>query len=126
MPSLDDTASITEGPRSLDLFTDRYHLIRSFTQTLHEDDALGKILYFRGGEGNGKSLLIRFLKKYACKRCHRWEEIRQQPEAERLIRRLQEERSFDPLPPVASLDFRAPPREFEQPIKDYYGPLMLR
>ena len=55
MSIFDDTGqspSITEGPRSLRLFTDRYHLIRVFTRALHEDDALGKILFFRGGGGN--------------------------------------------------------------------------
>ena len=123
MPILGEP-SITEGPRSLRLFTDRYQHIRAFTRALHEDDALGKILFFHGGGGNGKSLLIRFLQTYACKRFHRWEEIRQQPDAE-FVGRLQEKRSFDPLP-VASLDFHAPPREFEQPMVDYDALLMLR
>jgi tetratricopeptide (TPR) repeat protein len=85
---------------------------------------LGKILFLRGGGGNGKSLLIRFLQAYTCKRFHRWDELRQQSDAE-FLRRLQKERSFDPLP-VASLDFHAPPREFEQPMVDYDALLMLR
>jgi hypothetical protein len=54
MSIFDDTGqlpSITEGPRQLQLFTDRYHLIRVFTRALHEDDALGKILFLRGGGG---------------------------------------------------------------------------
>jgi tetratricopeptide (TPR) repeat protein len=127
VPILDDSGqspSITEGPRALRLFTDRYQLIRAFTRALHEDDALGKILFFHGGGGNGKSLLIRFLQAYACKKFHHWEEIRQQPDAE-FVRLLQEERSSDSMP-VASLDFHAPPREFEQPMVDYDALLMLR
>jgi hypothetical protein len=127
VPILDNTSqspSITEGSRALRLFTDRYQLIRTFTRLLHEDDALGKVLFFHGGGGNGKSLLIRFLQTYACKRFHRWEELRQQPDAE-FVRGLREERSFDSLP-LASLDFHAPPREFEQPMVDYDSLLMLR
>jgi len=128
MPIYDHTsqsASITKGTRALQLFTDRYDLIRAFTRALHEDDGLGKILFFHGGGGNGKSLLIRFLQTYACKRFHRWEEIRQQPDAE-FVRRLQGERSFDPLP-MALLDFHTPSRrEFEQPMVDYDALLMLR
>jgi tetratricopeptide (TPR) repeat protein len=127
MPILDDTGqspSITEGSRALRLFTDRHQLIQEFARALHEDDALGKILIFHGGGGNGKSLLIRFLQAYACKRFHRWQELRQQPDAE-IAHRLKEERSFDPMP-VANLDFHAPPREFEQPMVDYDALLMLR
>ena len=78
MAILDDTGqspSITEGPRALRLFTDRHQLRWAFTSALHQDDALGKILFFRGGGGNGKSLLIRFLQTYACKRFRRWEEM---------------------------------------------------
>lgn len=127
MPILDDNGqfpSITEGPHTLRFFTDRYQLIRTFACALHEDDALGKILFFRGAGGNGKSLLIRFLQACACKRFHHWEELRQQPDAE-FVHRLQSERSFDPLP-IANLDFYAPPREFEQPMVDYDALLMLR
>jgi len=127
MPIIDDTGqspSITEGPRALRLFTHRHQLIRAFAQRLHDDEALGKILFFQGGGGNGKSLLLRFLRDYACKRFHHWEELRQRPDA-KFVERLQREGSFDPLP-VASLDFHAPPREFEQPTVDYDGLLMLR
>jgi hypothetical protein len=52
MPIFDDTGqspSITEGPRALRLFTDCYHLVRVFTRALHEDDALGKILFLWRG-----------------------------------------------------------------------------
>ncbi len=118
------TPSITEGNRALALFTDRYSLIRTFTHTLHEDDALGKILFFYGGGGNGKSLLLRFLQKHACKRFYHWDELCQQPDVE-FVRRLQVDRTFDSLP-VARLDFHAPPREFEQPTVDYDALLMLR
>ncbi len=92
MSIFDDTGqspSITEGSRSLRLFIDRYHLIRAFTRALHEDDALGKILYLRGGGGNGKSLLIRFLQRYACKRFFDWDGLTRQPDAE-FVRRLQQ------------------------------------
>jgi hypothetical protein len=127
----DDTgqsSSITEGLRSLRLFTDRYDLIRIFTRALHEEDALGKILFFHGSGGNGKSLLMRFLQTYACKRFHLWDDLRQQPDAEflrHLREEFQQEYSSD-LVPVAHLDFHAPPREFEQPTVDYDALLMLR
>jgi len=118
------TPSITKEDRALALFTDRYSLIRAFTQTLHEDDALGKILFFHGGGGNGKSLLLRFLREHGCKRFHRWDELRRQPDAA-FVRQLRGDRAFDPVP-VARLDFHAPPREFEQPTVDYDALLMLR
>jgi hypothetical protein len=127
LPIFDETGqsrSITEGPRALRLFTDRHHLIRVFVRALHEEEDLGKILYFRGGGGNGKSLLIRFLRTYVCKRFHDWEEFCQRQDAD-LVDRLQRERSYDQLP-VASLDFHAPAREFEQPMVGYDALLMLR
>lgn len=108
----------------MDLFTDRYSLIRSFTRALHEDGALGKILFFHGGGGNGKSLLLRFLQKHACKQFRYWDELSQLPDG-KFVDRLQTDPSFDPLP-VARLDFHTPPREFEQPTVDYDALLMLR
>ena len=132
MSIFDDTGqspSITEGPRSLRLFTDRRHLIRVFARALHEDDALGKILFLRGGGGNGKSLLLRFLQQYACKRFFDWDGLTHLPDAEFVGRLRQNDPSFHttfhPLP-VAHLDFHAPPRELEQPTVDYDALLMIR
>lgn len=58
--------AIYEGFRALDLFTDRHEIIHHFATRLHErtDD---RIILYRGDGGNGKSLLLRYLKTNCCK-----------------------------------------------------------
>lgn len=128
MASFDDEAGrdtmITEGSRALELFTDRYPLLRAFFQTMHEDEALGRVLFFHGEGGNGKSLLLRFLREHACKRFMLWQDIEACDDRE-FVKRLRDDRSFESVP-VALLDFHAPVREFEQPTVDYDALLMLR
>ena len=62
------TDSITTGWRAFDLFTDRHEAIRHFAAYLHDDVPRPTILCFHGDGGNGKSLLLRFLREHCCKR----------------------------------------------------------
>ncbi len=67
--------TITEGWRALKLFTDRREAIRLFSSYLNDDPAREQVLFFYGDGGNGKSLLLRFLREYYCKRLRQenWE-----------------------------------------------------
>jgi len=60
--------TITEYRRALELFTDRYELTQLFMEYLNDDPPKESILCFYGDGGNGKSLLLRFLREYCCKR----------------------------------------------------------
>jgi hypothetical protein len=59
--------SLTDGNRALQLFTDRHELTRVFAGYLHNEPA-DKILSFYGDGGNGKSLLLKFLRIKCFKR----------------------------------------------------------
>ena len=59
--------SITEGGQALELFTNRHQEILHFARYLNEDPSRESILFFHGDGGNGKSLLLRYLRKYFCK-----------------------------------------------------------
>src|SRR5688500_12973661 len=55
------------GERKLELFTDRSAAIRHFLSYLYADPPKRRILFFHGDGGNGKSLLLKFLRYYCCK-----------------------------------------------------------
>lgn len=59
--------SLTEGTRPLELFTDRYDHTKRFLAYLHGDVLLGRVLFFYGEGGSGKSLLLRYLNDNFCK-----------------------------------------------------------
>ncbi len=66
----DDTAStesITEEYRAISLFTDRTPALRRFMTYLNGDQPPHTILFFHGDGGNGKTLLLRFLREQCCK-----------------------------------------------------------
>src|SRR5262245_35646301 len=70
--------SVTELRRALQHFTNRRDAIRYFAEYLNDDPAREKILFFHGDVGNGKTLLLRFLKE-RCSRCldvEDWEYVR--------------------------------------------------
>jgi tetratricopeptide (TPR) repeat protein len=68
MPIRNKTGSVTETRRALQHFTNRKKSIRHFAGCLNDDPATEKILFFHGDGGNGKTLLLRFLKEKCCKR----------------------------------------------------------
>src|ERR1044072_8688617 len=59
---------ITSGSRALDLFTDRTDLIRTFASLVNEPSSSASIIYLQGDGGVGKTLLLKFLRRYVCKR----------------------------------------------------------
>lgn len=78
MPIRNKTGSVTETRRALQHFTNRRTSIRHFAGYLNDDPATEKILFFHGDGGNGKTLLLRFLKEKCCKRldADNWEYVK--------------------------------------------------
>ncbi len=79
-----DNKTITEGRTALDLFVDRYQLIRLFLGYLNDPTPHGKIFYLYGAGGNGKSLLLKYLEANCCKRLDpdNWEYVISRPNDE--------------------------------------------
>jgi hypothetical protein len=77
-------ASVTEGDRALQLFTDRHEAIRRFAEYLNDDPPKKQILFFYGDGGNGKSLLLKHLRERCCKRFNpdNWQYVRSLPDDE--------------------------------------------
>jgi len=105
--------SITSLWRALDLFTDREDAIRLFRTYLNEDPAPESVLFFFGEGGNGKSLLVRYLNKYHCRRRRDLQFEAESPPGEIVL-------------PRAYLDFGMPPRGEDRPLEAYSALLMLR
>src|SRR6266542_2540626 len=74
----DKIGSITEPWRARQYFTNRKNPIRHFACYLNDNPATEKILFFHGDGGNGKTLLLRFLKEKCCKRLNAedWEYVK--------------------------------------------------
>lgn len=78
--SINKNNSSNYKTNSLDLFIDRHHLIKHFAEYINNDPVKKKILYFYGDGGNGKSLLLKYLRTKCCNRFKQeiWQEILQQ------------------------------------------------
>ena len=119
--------TITEGSRTLDLFTDRHEAIRLFASYLNDDPSRDRILFFHGDGGNGKSLLMRVLHEQYGKRLGTtddWkylQEIDDDDFADGFRNRDHNERV-----PSVLIDFGLAPRDIDQPQDKYYAPLMIR
>ena len=120
------TSSITSEHRALDYFTDRYEARRTFARFLHSDPPIEKVLHFRGDGGNGKSLLLKFLRRNYCKRLPQttWAQVRSLTDNKDFAGQFGEAKSSTVIP-SATLDFGAIHND-EQPQSSYYGPWMLR
>src|SRR5262249_33472859 len=72
------TGRVTEPRRALQHFTNRKSSIRHFAGYINDHPATEKILFFHGDGGNGKTLLLRFLKEKCCKRLNAddWEYVK--------------------------------------------------
>jgi len=121
--------SLTEGNRALQLFTDRHDLTKLFAEFLNDELPREQILYFHGDGGNGKSLLLKFLRTKCCKRFKEscWQEIKGKS-AQRVaeyIEKLAHDWEFKRVPAVVQ-DFGLPPRDDDKPQDAFYGLLMLR
>ncbi len=97
---------LTTGERALNLFTDRFSLIRHFAERLNEDPVTNKILFYDGDGGNGKSLLLRYLARYHCQRLEpdNWSYVSSKPDAE-FVDEFKIAEGGTPVP-AAFLDFR--------------------
>ncbi|MGB7247552.1 MAG: hypothetical protein WBC73_01335 [Phormidesmis sp.] len=110
MASIDDDLqvqpSVTEGDRALDLFTDRYSFTRLLAERIN-DPPKREILFFHGAGGNGKSLLLKYLRK-ECKglMAEQWQRTREKPDDE--MTKLQKDlKTMKYLtPPKVLLSFR--------------------
>lgn len=120
------STSITEGWRALDLFSNREEAIRHFVTYLNDDPPPEQILFFYGDGGNGKSLLLRYLREQCCKRLRaaEWGEMRELDE-EAFVAKLQAAEKITVLP-SAYLDFGMPPRAEDRPQEAFSALLMLR
>ncbi len=118
--------TITWGPRALTLFTDRYEAIRGFACYLNDDPARPEIIFFHGDGGNGKSLLLRYLRQHCCKRLPADEWLRAKTLHGDAFKTALEQSARAEAVPVASLDFGMPPQGIDRPREALPALLMLR
>jgi tetratricopeptide (TPR) repeat protein len=120
-------ASITEGERAIQLFTDRGALVRLFCERLHAKPPIERILFIHGYGGNGKTLALRYLRACACKHlpASEWRAAAALTDDEAFRRRFEECPNAVPAPWVG-LDFAAKPIDNDRPQEAFYGLLMLR
>jgi tetratricopeptide (TPR) repeat protein len=129
--SIDDVMniapSVTEGEKALKLFTDRHEFIRLFSQYLNDDIPKEKILFFYGDGGNGKSLLLKFLRQNCCKYFSRevWQQIKDESDTEFVAHfKSNQVESYIAIPSVL-IDF-SQNIGIESAQDPFYGLLMLR
>jgi tetratricopeptide (TPR) repeat protein len=119
--------SLTEGDRALQLFTDRVEFISLFAQALNDEPPGTQILFFYGDGGNGKSLLLKFLRQQCCKRLspQGWQQWQRRSPADfaNYIARLN---PTECLPVPAVLHDFGQTVGIEQPQDPFYGLLLLR
>lgn len=122
---LQPSASITEGDRALNLFTDRYSFTRLLAERLN-DPPEKKILFFHGAGGNGKSLLLKYLRTKICKglTAEQWQRAKEKPDDE-LAKALEDLKATQCLPvPTALLDFA--PGSSRRDSDPFYGLVRIR
>ncbi len=115
--------TITEGSRALECFTDRTEAVQRFNQYLNEDPAQRTFLFFHGVGGNGKSLLLRFLRKHCCRPLTGWESL--QDVGYQSLLKAYPDQSVAPFP-SALLDFGMQPNGEDRPQEAFPALLMLR
>lgn len=118
--------TITAGRRALGLFTNRSDSILRFLSYLNNDPTPQRILFYCGDGGNGKSLLLRFLREYGCKRLNLDDWVRiQRLRGDDLLMALRDAPTTTPIP-YAYLDFGMPPQGDNRPQEAFAALLMLR
>lgn len=120
------TTSITSESLALQHFTDRYPLTRLFAHYLNDSQPRGKILFFYGDGGNGKSLLLRYLRERCCKRLRsdNWAYLVTLPDEE-FVANFEVAEDAEAVP-WAMLDFGMQPRGNDRPQEPFSALLMLR
>ncbi len=124
--------TVTSGSRALELFTDRDEFTCLFACYLNEDPAPEKILFFHGAGGNGKTLLLEYLRQNCCKHFQRdiWQDIRNtidqsEAEAAEAVAKTIDNKLVKSIPAIIH-DFGLPPIGNNRPQDPLYGLLMLR
>ncbi|MEO1209151.1 MAG: tetratricopeptide repeat protein [Cyanobacteria bacterium J06638_20] len=132
MASIDDASqelpSVTEEMRSLQFFTDRHNFVRLLAECLNDAPAPEQIQVLHGEGGNGKSLLLRYLRTQCCKWLspQTWQQVKALPDA-RLAEYITGLKPGNYVPvPVALLDFGSAGLGVESSRDPFYGLLMLR
>jgi hypothetical protein len=122
----EQNSSLTERDLALQLFTNRHGFTKRFAEYLNDEPSPNKILFFHGDGGNGKSLLMTFLREKCCKRfvSSDWQSFKAKPNDE-LAADIENAQVYTPIP-AAWLDFGQAPRGNEQPQDLFCGLLMLR
>jgi tetratricopeptide (TPR) repeat protein len=118
-----DGKTITEGSRALECFTDRIEAVKRFNLYLNHEPSQPTFLFFHGVGGNGKSLLLRFLRKHCCRPLSGWENL--QDVGYSALLRAYPDDSLQPFPSVL-LDFGMQPNGEDRPQESFPGLLMLR
>ncbi|MEM9927733.1 MAG: hypothetical protein AAF915_29110, partial [Cyanobacteria bacterium P01_D01_bin.50] len=123
-------ASNSKGNRALQLFIDRHHLIKHFAEYINNDPVTEKIVFFHGDGGNGKSLLLKYLRTKCCNRFDKkiWQEILNQKDLKLLASDIaipNNTNDFLRVPAVLH-DFGQAPNGDDKPQDLFYGLLMLR
>jgi tetratricopeptide (TPR) repeat protein len=123
----DQRESITGSGRSLQLFTNRLKSQRLFLSYLNGESPPKKIIFFYGDGGYGKSLLLRYLSKYCCKRLttENWQyvQVKNDREFAEEIKAAQE--GFE-IVPYAILDFGEQPRGDDIPQQAFSALIMMQ
>ena len=125
--NLDQTTSITDYERVLDLFTDRIQELRLFASYLNDDPPRNTILFFHGDGGNGKSWLLRLLRERYCRRLEPkfWTHVKELQNGNDFTQQFENCQDAVAIP-CAYLDFADKGRAEQNPREDYYGLLLLR
>ena len=128
MPLRDETGqgeSITAPRPALEYFTNRRGSIRRFAEYLN-DSPEDRILYFHGDGGNGKTLLLRYLRQNCCKRLSAdgWEYVRSL-EGDAFVENIVHAVDYADIP-SSMIDFGAKPRGEDRPKEAFPALLKMR
>lgn len=93
--------------RALRLFTNRRELIGLFVSYLNDNPPQEKIIFFYGDGGNGKSLLLRYLREYylKCFSPANWHYVKAIADNEEFITHVKDSVEGVQIVPCAALDF---------------------
>lgn len=120
--------TITEGWRTVELFTDRHAHIRHFLDCVNDPEVRKPILFFHGVGGNGKSLLLRILSEQYCIYIEpeNWKWMREKfPRNKGIVEESRKALGTKEIP-TASVDFGMAPQGNDHPQEVLSALLMLR
>ncbi|MGH9837983.1 MAG: hypothetical protein ACREEM_04290, partial [Blastocatellia bacterium] len=128
MPIREETGqgeSITEPRRALKYFTNRRGSIRRFAEYLN-DHPKNQILFFHGDGGNGKTLLLRYLRQNCCKRlsANDWEYVHSL-EGDAFVENIVQAVDYANVP-SSMIDFGAEPHGEYRPKEAFSALLKMR